>query len=268
MLDAWSHSVGLDWRFSLLQECWFYFRACRNWRAVIQARRRNTPLSEFVLRNGARIRFVGPPPWQIFQEIWRYKQYTPPFFHGPAPRTVVDIGANIGIFALYARQQWAQARIVAFEPAPENFGMLQENVRTSPGREIEIRRAAIAGGKGTTTFYLKQESGWHALFGEPDSERISVETLGLAELMQEHALTTIDFLKLDCEGAEYSILDGNEKLLKDNIRRIAMEYHEIGGHRVQEIEATLERAGYSINKRPQSLWQTGLLYAHNPNMRE
>jgi hypothetical protein len=157
MLETWLHSLGLDWRVSLLQECWFYFRTCRNWRAVIQARRRGTPLSEFVLHSGARIQFTGAPPFQIFQEVWRYKQYTPSFFHGSAPRTVVDIGANIGIFTLYARQQWHDARIVAFEPAPENFALLQENLRSSPGREIEIRRAAIAKDKGTTDFYLKRE---------------------------------------------------------------------------------------------------------------
>ncbi len=267
MLETWSHSSGLDWRVSFLQECWFYFRVCRNWRAVIQARRRNTALNEFVLKRGGRIHFTGAPPFQIFQEIWRYRQYTPSFFHGSAPRTVVDIGANIGIFSLYARQRWQDARVVAFEPAPENFALLQENVRSCSGRAIEIRRAAITEGKGTTSFYLKREAGWHSIFSEPDSQKITVETLGLAELMQEHALDTIDFLKLDCEGAEYSILVGNEQLLRDKIRWLAIEYHEVGGHRVQEIQDTLAGAAFVFETHPQPGWQTGMLYAVNSAMK-
>lgn len=259
--------LGLDWRVSLAQEEWFYFCTCRNWRAMIQARRRNTPLNEFVLRSGERIHF-STPPWQIFLEIWRDKQYTPPFFSKAAPRTVVDIGANIGIFALYARRLWRHARILAFEPGPENFQLLEQNIRASQAADVELHRVAVASAKGTMSFYLKQESGWHSIFGERGSTMISVETIGLQDIFQDYSVSTIDFLKLDCEGAEFSILNGKEDLVRERIHRVAMEYHEVGGHRVQEIESMLKRLGYVVSVHPQPLWQTGLLYAVNSNCPE
>jgi hypothetical protein len=70
-------------------------------------------------------------------------------------------------------------------------------------------------------------------------------------------------LKLDCEGAEYEILDGRELLLREGVHQIAMEYHEIGGHRVQELTALLARAGFQCEIAPAPEWHTGMLYAVN-----
>lgn len=89
----------------------------------------------------------------------------------------------------------------------------------------------------------------------------------MAELLREYSLDTIDLLKLDCEGAEYAILGGNEQLLKDKIRWLAMEYHEVGGHRVHEIQRLLASAAFICETYPQSGWQTGMLYAVNPHLR-
>ncbi len=265
MLESRRRSFGLDWRISLLQECVFYVRTCRNWRTVLDGRLYQIPFSEFVLWNGQRVHFHGTPPYQIFQEVWRRKQYTH-LVYTASPRVVVDIGANIGFFALYAAARWRTARILAFEPAPENFKLLEQNLSTSRASNAECKQVAIADKRAETTFYLKQESGWHSLFGEPGATPIVVHTLSLEDVMQEYALERIDFLKVDCEGAEYSIFQGREQLLRERVGFVAMEYHEVDGHRVQELNDLFSHAGFVVHQEPQTKWNTGLLYAKNSRL--
>ena len=108
MLESARSSFGLDWRIPLFRECIFYVRTCRKWRTVVRGRLYQIPFSEFVLWNGQKIHFHGNPPYQIFQEVWRRKQYTPALYTA-SPRVVVDIGANNGFFALYAAARWRTA---------------------------------------------------------------------------------------------------------------------------------------------------------------
>lgn len=264
MFESWRSMWGLDWRIPLLQEGLFYLQTCRNWRTVLRGRLYQIPFSKFILWNGQAIHFRGNPPFQIFQEVWRHKQYTPPQYAN-SPRIVVDIGANIGFFTLYAAARWREARVLAFEPAPENYDLLKQNLFV-PQSRLECRQVALADKKGAATFYLKQESGWHSLFGESGATPIVVDTLALEDMMQEYALERIDFLKVDCEGAEYSIFRGREELLCERIGFVAMEYHLVDGHGVQELQALFSRAGFILQIEPPSKWNTGLLYAKNPRL--
>ncbi len=267
MIRYWKDKLGWGWRSNLMKERWFYFVTLQNWRAVTRTRLYREPLSEFVFRGNTRVRFEGLPPLQILNEVWRAKHYTPPESTDLYPQTVVDIGANIGLFTLFAARQWRNATILAFEPEPRNFVQLQENVRLSNVTNVSCHRAAISSRTGSETLYIKQEAGWHSFFGDDLSGTLTVETLSLRDLLQRFELKTIDFLKMDCEGAEFLILPGQEDLLANYVRFIAMEYHEISGHRVQELELPLRRAGMTVRIIPQPRWSTGMLYAKNPNLK-
>ncbi|MGE4281547.1 MAG: FkbM family methyltransferase [Magnetospirillum sp.] len=61
--------------------------------------------------------------------------------------TVLDVGANIGLFALYIRDRYPQARIVAYEPMPEAFAALAHNmaVMNPPGRAVQLALGAAPG---------------------------------------------------------------------------------------------------------------------------
>lgn len=255
---------GPDWRIPLLEECWFYIRTCRNWRQVVRARLYGEALNEFVLRSGNRIGFDGEPPWQIFQEIWRYHAYTPSETRHLQPRTILDIGANIGFFSLYAIERWRGARLVAIEPEPGNFKRLEQNLCSTRAQNVRCVQCAAAGQSGTEQLFLRQEAGWHSLYGEDTSNALTVNTLSLDDIFERYALTRIDFLKIDCEGAEYAILGAAEPMLCEKVGFVAMEYHEIEGHRVNELERILECAGMKVRTIPQPRWGTGMLYAQNP----
>jgi FkbM family methyltransferase len=257
-------SLRLEERWRLAREYCFYWRSCRNWRTVVRGRREGSAFDRFEFRSGSVLTFPDEPPWQLIDEIWRNQVYTrrPVQFHFE-PRLIVDIGANIGTFALYAAARWPDASIHAFEPAPENIERLRQNVALSRTPGVVCHPSAVGATSGTTTFYLKADPGWHSIWGDTADTAITVKTTSLGEIADELDGQSIDLLKLDCEGAEYEILDGRESLLRDRVHQIAMEYHEVGGHSVQELTSLLDRAGFQCEIEPAPEWKTGMLYAVN-----
>ena len=260
------HRLGLDWRISLLAECCFYYTICRNWQAVVRARVRKAPLDHFALRAGPLIQFRGSAPLQILGEIWRKHVYDPPQLQWKRPpQVIVDIGANIGIFSLYAATRWPQARIWAYEPAPENFFWLNRNVHQAPAGQIQALPLAVAAERGLAPFYLKQESGWHSFYRRQDENAaaIEVETVTLPDVLAQTGAARIGFLKMDCEGAEYQILSDRGDWLGQSVETLTLEYHEVGDNRVRRLTSLLEKAGFQCTSFAESRWKTGMLYARN-----
>lgn len=256
--------LGLAWRISLVQESLFYFRTCHNWRMVIRGRINNVPFDKFEMRSGKVVAFSGTPPWQVFQEIWRYRVYDRKYPRTlPTPSIVVDIGANIGLFAHYAASRWPLAKIYAYEPAPENIQWLEKNVAMSRAIQIRVYPLAVANAGGRMTLYLKAESGWHSLWPKDAQEAVTVEATTLDAIIAELGTQPVDFLKIDCEGAEYELLAGREQLLRQRVRFIGMEYHENNQHQVGELQALLKRAGFAYETCAMLRWNTGMLYAMN-----
>lgn len=255
--------MGLDWRFSLLQECSFYYLTCHNWRDVVRARLYRTPLQQYVLRAGGIINFSDAvPPWQVFQEVWRRRVYTRQYHPNINPRTVVDIGANIGFFTLLAASRWPQAQIYAYEPVVQNVQLLVQNAK-SVASPIQVFAVAVAASRGTMPFYLKKEAGWHSLLPEGAIEKTIVNTVSLDDVISNLNSPLVDFLKIDCEGAEFSILQGRERLLAECVSEVALEYHEGQGHTYRDLQDLFCRSGFKCVINTESHCPTGMLYARN-----
>jgi FkbM family methyltransferase len=266
--DRSALSWEVRWRYSLLKEFYFYFRKCSNWSAVIGARRRNTPLHEFVVRSGQVITFQGPPPFIIFRDIWDQNVYLPAESEMSIPpedvHAIVDIGAHIGLFSLFASWCFPHATIYAYEPAPANFQVLAENVRRNPAARIKAFPLAVTRERAEAVLHLMQETGCHSLLASADSfNHVPVQTVDLETVIANSGNSRIDFLKMDCEGAEYEILQDKSQLLSDRVRHLAMEYHETDDHKVAELESLLKAADFDWQLYPQPEWRTGILIAQN-----
>ncbi len=85
----------------------------------------------------------------IYREVFQDNCYLRGVELGPRP-TVVDVGANIGLFALRVLRQYPEAQLVCFEPAPESFRLLQQNLRSYSARLLPI---AVADREGRELFY-------------------------------------------------------------------------------------------------------------------
>ena len=177
---------------------------------------------------------------QIAKDDYRWPGLTPE----PGWR-VVDVGANIGAFSLWAERLGAD--VVAFEPEPKTFAALVANVA---GRHVSPRQAALVGESvPAVRLYLSGvRSTRHTLLareiesGAPlGGEFVDVPTVTVADVVGEGC----DLLKLDCEGAEFDALLHAEDETLRRAQRLVVEYHRIGGEPEQIVDR-LEAAGLDV----------------------
>lgn len=143
-------------------------------------------------------------------------------------KVIVDIGAGTGDFSLRAsRLASANAHVYAFEPNIGQYSLLQKNVLRNQ---------------------ISNVSGYNQ------------EVHSLRQVFDLLNVSTIDLLKLDCEGAEFSILNNISLLRK--IKKLALETHDLEGKNTSQLQRNLEKAGFDVylegNRGVQGI---GLLYA-------
>jgi len=139
---------------------------------------------------------------------------------------VVDVGAHVGIFAIYLAKRHPGVRVLAFEPDPVNYANLLANIAangvanviphhlavTCDGRQFTLDRPP--GHTGGAGGFLTQHEG-HA--------RSTVDSITLDEIFARHAVARCKLLKIDCEGAEYEILPSTSVL--DRVEWLSGEFH-------------------------------------------
>lgn len=185
------------------------------------------------------------------------------------PRTVLDVGAHVGCFALRAHQRWSGAEIVCVEPNPANLSALHANIGRfarqvpraatyDPG-PVRLVSSIYPGSDNTGASYVlteNDESGSAEQY-ETSGRIVTVEAVTLETLMEELGWTSIDLLKLDCEGCEFSLLERTESL--DKIGAIVGEYHDRA-----RFEALVARRFSSWELRRITDGEPGLFWLINP----
>ena len=194
----------------------------------------------------AGVRLTAPDElaaWGIAQQI-ADGEYTFPGLMPERGDTIVDIGANIGIYSLWAERRGAIVR-AAYEPGPDAFAALQRNVA---GKRVEPVHAAVVGetDDGSIDLFLHAERstrntvlGREIGAGTELSERVSVPAIPVGEVLAEPC----DLLKIDCEGAEFDILAAATDDELRRARRVVLEFHRLAGD-PQTLTERLGAAGF------------------------
>lgn len=210
---------------------------------------------EVLMRDGTRIELSGHPHDLITAFVIFAREEYGRF---PGRDTVIDIGANIGMFALYAARQGAR-RVVSFEPNASAFEIMQRNLSGLGGRcEARARRLAVSGKHGETVRFPVEASVYNRIAEAGEAGTFeSVATTSLAHIVETEAPQGVDLLKLDCEGAEYDILYAPDAPL-ERVREIRMEYH---GGRGGELAAFLQKRGFMVDRFEADSPSTGMLWA-------
>lgn len=169
----------------------------------------------------------------------------------PAPDVILDVGANIGLAALYFRARFPDAEIVAVEPDPQTFAKLERNVGGDP--RIRAVNAAAAGESGELVLF--QPAGYSiasSLKRSGDAEhdshvRVRAETLD--NLCAELGLDRIGLVKLDVEGAELEAMRGFGR--RDAVAVMIGEAHpELLGDQIDEFFSLL--SGFEVRRLSES----------------
>ena len=173
-------------------------------------------------------------PWAIYNHLMKppeRDEYAPPR-EMPLPpgevRTVLDIGANVGITALYFSRIFPNAQIYAFEPAPDNFAVLSRNIANSK----RIRGFNFGLGAQDAELELFHSDnpinfGGYSLHpaGSDTSKKLRIQVRNVAAVLAELSLEKIDVVKIDTEGAEYDILTALPERILRTAKYITGELH-------------------------------------------
>lgn len=187
---------------------------------------------------------------------------------------VIDIGAHIGIFSVYAATQAEGVTVYSFEPDPDNFQLLLRNVeanhlenRIRPFKlavsNTEAPRKLIRSATSLTahSFFLKKF---------PDDEirdTIEVNCTTLSDIFEKNTVKKCDVLKLDCEGEEYNILLNTPDDILCKIAKIVAEYHDgLTEYTHRDLADFLSKRNFKVNikeSRSFATFNVGFLCAFN-----
>jgi FkbM family methyltransferase len=171
--------------------------------------------------------------------------------------TVLDIGAHVGFYTLAAaRMVGPEGMVYAFEPEPENFAVLQENVKANGYGNVRLVNKAVTNQRGKVEFYVSaQGNDRHSIFrsGRPSrmESRIVVEATSIDEFLEAESWPRVDFVKMDIEGAEPGAIAGMHKLLArcqtlTLVMEFAPELLQAAGTNGQKLLADLSSLGFSL----------------------
>jgi FkbM family methyltransferase len=146
-----------------------------------------------------------------------------------------DIGSYKGYYAGIMALKGAQ-QIYLFEPMPKNIQKITEMIQLNQSLPLNLVEAAVSNSDGEISFMIMEEDTMGKLeqstFQQQNksNQKIQVKTLAIDSLVYQQGFIKPDFIKIDVEGAEFSVLQGAEKTLKEYKPVLMIEIHskEIG----------------------------------------
>lgn len=143
-------------------------------------------------------------------------------FFNKKDMVVIDAGANIGLFSIYAQDSCK--KLVSVEPAPHNFYVLEHLL--SPFENISYEMSAVHGENTTIPFYIHSSPTCNSSVVKTDLS-IDVDAKTIETIMREHGLDHVDFIKCDIEGSEaVAINDETVGAVADRVDAWLLEIHQ------------------------------------------
>jgi FkbM family methyltransferase len=179
-----------------------------------------------------------------FDELFREDVYAAAVQAAQPIRTMIDLGANIGLASLYVLGRSPAARIVALEPDQDNYRLLVGNVRAYP--QVQAWAAAAAAADGPVRFLAAPDhvsAGAVTHTGDPNAR--VVEGLSMATILERAGFSLVDLLKIDIEGGETELFKEPLDWLS-RVRVLAIEFHG-DSRRASNFDAVMSAAGFRIH---------------------
>ena len=174
------------------------------------------------------------------------------------------MGSHIGTFSICAAEKLKKGAIHAIEACKESYNFLEKNILENKLSNIKCHNIALADHTGTTKLYYNIRAGnWgHSISKKLSDQYEEVPAETLENFILNNNISCCDFLRLNCEGAEFSILLNTPKEILQKIKLILVLYHEdLDPHYTKEDLFTyLRLCGFKITLRDKTR-QRGWLIA-------
>lgn len=164
--------------------------------------------------------------------------------------TCIDVGGHVGYLTLLmARTVGPKGKVVTFEPMPETYQVLKENVSLNGLKNVKLEQAAVGESEtiGSLIFEANQQLTWtpsataYGVRGK--SKSLSVPVTSLDHYVGNTGLHP-RLIKVDVEGAELDVLRGARRVLREDGPTVLVEVHGVGGEYEQAVLTLLEECGY------------------------
>ena len=162
--------------------------------------------------------------------------------------TVIDVGCNIGYYALLEAQRVGPTgRVIAIEPEPTNARLFLHNVQANGYQNIVFHQVAISDRNGTSSLRISEKSNRHSLNPVPwPTTAVEVPVRTLDSLIEEDPPESVDLVRMDLEGHEVMVLSGMLHTIQRYSPRLVIEIHPdiLGAEAVEQWLHALKALGY------------------------
>lgn len=202
----------------------------------------------------------------IYDEVFINQIYYHPDMRMPRSPMVFDVGANIGLYSIWAARRYQPKAIYCYEASPLTYAYLVENtarlidpevtevhtvnraIASGVGRQLLLHQSPLV--SGISTLLAPDRIGWVASLARSNElvQHDVVSTTVSAEIAA-HGLTVVDMLKIDVEGYFLEVLDGISEADYARIQNIVIEvdYYEEVGFGPKDVAAFLAERGYTTD---------------------
>lgn len=193
--------------------------------------------------------------------VWLVEEYSRSNFRINTNDVIIDIGAHIGLFTLYASQYCKNGTIFCFEPVDENYDILVDNITQNNLKNVKPFKSAVSKSESTITIYRNKDEAGHSMFSFT-SHALKVDSISLKKIIDKNSINQCNLIKIDCEGAEYEIIESLPLEYLKKISKLIIEYHfaDSKPKLVNELKTKLMTASFKISTVSHSS-NMGLLYA-------
>ncbi|MGW3991333.1 FkbM family methyltransferase [Streptomyces sp. NPDC004830] len=242
-----------------------------------------TSLARFTLDNGLTVWHQNEAETRHFYEdIFEHRTYAKHGITLAPGATVVDVGANIGLFTLFAHYEAPDVRVFAFEPAPPMFELLSRNV-AEHGVNATLVNIGVSDSDTQATFtFYPRSSGMSSFHPDDAEERHNLSTIianqhrahadaevadlvadeglldvrfeaieftarlrPLSAVIREQGIERIDLIKIDVQKSERQVIDGIDEQDWPKIQQMVLEVHDADGE-VDRLLQLLRGHGFEV----------------------
>jgi len=209
--------------------------------------------------------YINPRSDHLFvlNETWVKKDYK--IEGNPSFDIVIDLGAHIGDFALWAVKNYKSKKVICLEPSAQLFSLLEKNIKLNNiQNKVKIYKEAIF--KNNNRILLK--NGLTSALNHIEDRDGLTQAITLENLFKRDKLNIVDLLKIDIEGGEQFILtEDNRDIFKEKVRYIFIEAHDLNGYKKERAVDYFKNLDYSFEV-TKIKWFFGIfrIYGYNKNL--